>query len=51
MKEFVDKHGKNYFLENMEIRLVNLSASPCESRLVQMHDKSIITGDYTTYGS
>ena len=51
MKEFVDQHGKNAFLENMEIRLANLSGSPCESRLVQMHVKSIITEDYTTYGS
>ena len=51
MKEFVDQHGKNAFLENMEIRLANLSGSPCESRLVQMHDKSIITENYTTYGS
>ena len=48
MKEFVDQHGKNAFLENMEIRLANLSGSPCESRLVQMHDKSIITDNYTT---
>jgi hypothetical protein len=51
MKEFVDQHGKNAFLENMEVRLANLSGSPCESRLVQMHDKSIITENYTTYGS
>jgi hypothetical protein len=51
MNQFVDRHGKNAFLENMEIRLANLSDSPCESRLVQMHDKSIITENYTTYGS
>jgi hypothetical protein len=52
MKQCVDQHGNNAFLENMEIRLANLLGdSQCESRLVQMHDKSIITDNYTTYGS
>ena len=51
MEEFVDQHGKSAFLENMEIRLANLSDSQCESNKVQMHDKSVITDAYTVFGS
>jgi hypothetical protein len=51
MEEFVDQHGKSAFMENMEIRVPNIIASACESHLVQMHDKSIITDQYAIIGS
>ena len=43
LEEFVDQHGKSAFLENVEMRLANLTGADCESSKVQMHDKSIIT--------
>jgi hypothetical protein len=35
-------------LENVEIRLANLTETRCASRHVQMHDKCVITNNYTT---
>lgn len=49
--KFVDLHGKMTFLENMEIRLANLTGSNASNSFVTMHDKSIITTTYTTFGS
>jgi len=54
LNEFFDLYGrvgKRAFLENVEVRLANISGTPCESRNVQMHDKSIITQRYTSFGS
>jgi len=49
LNEFFDLYGrvgKRAFLENVEVRLANF-----RSRNVQMHDKSIITQRYTSFGS
>lgn len=51
LEEFVDQHGKSAFLENVEMRLANLTGADCESSKVQMHDKSIITDTYSVFGS
>lgn len=54
LNDFFDLYGrvgKRAFLENVEIRLANLTGTPCQSRNVQMHDKSIITQRYTSFGS
>lgn len=54
LKEFFELYGtiaKRALLENVEIRLANLTGTPCASRNVQMHDKSVITDAYTTFGS
>lgn len=54
LKDFVKMYGeisKKALLENVEIRLANLTGTPCKSKKVQMHDKSIITKKYTTFGS
>ena len=54
LNDFVDAVGpigRNAILENMEIRLANLSGSHCESRKVAMHHKSIITDRYAAVGS
>ena len=49
--KFVDLHGKKTFLENMEIRLANLTGSNASNSFVTMHDKFIITTNYMTFGS
>lgn len=54
LNEFFDLYGrvgKRAFLENVQVRLANLTGTPCASRNVQMHDKSIITQRYTSFGS
>lgn len=54
LKDFVTTTGLigiNALLENVEIRLANCSGSNCNSRLVSMHDKSIITETHATFGS
>jgi hypothetical protein len=51
LKRFVDLHGKMTFLANIEMRLANLTGSRSSSALVSMHDKSIITTNFTTFGS
>ena len=54
LKDFVAMYGaisKKTLLENVEIRLANLTGTTCASRNVQMHDKSVITDNYTTFGS
>lgn len=55
LKEFVDMYGaisKKTLLENVEIRLANQTGTTsCASRNVQMHDKCVITDNYTTFGS
>jgi hypothetical protein len=54
LNEFFDLYGKvakRSFLENVEVRLANLTGTPCASRNVQMHDMSIITPRYTSFGS
>lgn len=43
--------GKRAFLDNVDIRMANVTGSPCESRNVQMHDTSIITERHTSFGS
>ena len=43
--------GRNALLENVEIRLANLSGSACNSRYVSMHDMSIITDHHSSCGS
>jgi len=53
-KDFVKMYGdisKKALLECLEIRLANLSGTPCASNNVQMHDKSVITDSFTTFGS
>lgn len=54
LKAFIDFYGiisKKAFLENVEIRLANLNVTSCDAKFVQMHDKSVITEHYTTFGS
>ena len=54
LNDFVDAVGpigRNAILENMEIRLANLSGSLCESRKVAMHQKSIIADQFAAVGS
>jgi hypothetical protein len=54
LKDFIKMYGdisKKAMLENVEIRMANLAGTPCASNKVQMHDKSIITENYTTFGS
>lgn len=54
LKTFVNMYGaisKKSLLENVEIRLANLTGTSCASRHVQMHDKCVITDNYTTFGS
>lgn len=54
LKEFVEMYGaisKKTLLENVEIRLANLTGTTCASRYVQMHDNCVITENYTTFGS
>lgn len=54
LNDFFDLYGrvgKRAFLENVEVRLANLTGTPCASQNVQMHDKSIITERYTSFGS
>lgn len=43
--------GRGALLENLEIRLANLSGASCESSKVSMHRKSVITERYSTFGS
>ena len=47
---FANHHGKALIIENMEIRLSNLAGQPIRGK-PSMHDKSIITDRYTTFGS
>ena len=54
LNDFVDAVGpigRNAILENMEIRLANLSGSLCESRQIAMHQTSIITDQFAASGS
>ena len=54
LRDFVAMYGiisKRALLENIEIRMANLTGTTCASGNVQMHDKSVITDNYTTFGS
>jgi PLD-like domain len=53
LKAFVKFYGdisRKSLLENVEIRMATTNTS-CESTKVQMHDKCVITDNYTTFGS
>ena len=43
--------GRNAILENLEIRLANLTGCRCESRKVSMRQKSIVTDRFAAIGS
>ena len=54
LNDFVDAVGpigRNAILENLEIRVANLTGSLCESRKVAMHQQSIITDRFAAIGS
>ena len=51
LKDFGWGHIKKALLECVEIRMANLTGTPCASSKVQMHDKSVIAENYTRFGS